>query len=89
MGNFESFEYLYAVLAFIALNSIFVLFKTKLNFIFQISYMATDRLFPEWKIWTQFLQATSSGLGMDALEGSHPIEVRGGQWFSFTLIFCL
>ncbi|OAY36519.2 hypothetical protein MANES_11G022802v8 [Manihot esculenta] len=41
-----------------------------------ISYMATDRLFPEWKIWTQFLQATSSGLGMDALEGLHPIEVE-------------
>ncbi|KAF2323598.1 hypothetical protein GH714_036269 [Hevea brasiliensis] len=41
-----------------------------------ISYMATDKLFPEWKIWTQFLQLTSSGLGMDALEGSHPIEVE-------------
>ncbi|XP_065866554.1 aminopeptidase M1-like, partial [Euphorbia lathyris] len=41
-----------------------------------ISYMATDRLFPEWKIWTQFLQLTSSGLHIDALGESHPIEVE-------------
>ncbi|WCJ39469.1 aminopeptidase M1 [Euphorbia peplus] len=41
-----------------------------------ISYMATDRLFPEWKIWNQFLQLTSSGLHIDALGESHPIEVE-------------
>ncbi|CAK7356897.1 unnamed protein product [Dovyalis caffra] len=42
----------------------------------RISYMATDSLFPEWKIWTQFLQQTNGGLCIDALEGSHPIEVE-------------
>ena len=41
-----------------------------------VSYMATDMLFPEWKIWTQFLDFYSDGLGMDALEQSHPIEVE-------------
>ncbi|OIW17111.1 hypothetical protein TanjilG_26766 [Lupinus angustifolius] len=41
-----------------------------------ISYMATDILFPEWNIWTQFLQQASEGLHMDALEKSHPIEVQ-------------
>ena len=42
---------------------------------FQVS-MATDIMFPEWKIWTQFLLKTNDGLRMDALEQSHPIEVR-------------
>lgn len=37
--------------------------------------MATDNLFPEWKVWTQFLQFTANGLHMDSLEKSHPIEV--------------
>ncbi|KAK8645973.1 hypothetical protein V6N13_119777 [Hibiscus sabdariffa] len=41
-----------------------------------ISYMATDMMFPEWKIWTQFLQETNGGLRLDAQEQSHPIEVK-------------
>ncbi|KAI3425682.1 Aminopeptidase [Psidium guajava] len=41
-----------------------------------VSYMATDNLFPEWKVWTQFLQLTANGLYMDSLEKSHPIEVE-------------
>ncbi|OMO66173.1 Peptidase M1, alanine aminopeptidase/leukotriene A4 hydrolase [Corchorus olitorius] len=44
--------------------------------IFQISYMAADIMFPEWKIWSQFLQQTNGGLRMDAQEQSHPIEVE-------------
>ncbi|GAV84937.1 Peptidase_M1 domain-containing protein/DUF3358 domain-containing protein [Cephalotus follicularis] len=40
-----------------------------------VSYMVTDILFPEWKIWTQFLQETTDGLCLDAQEQSHPIEV--------------
>ncbi|KAF3946816.1 hypothetical protein CMV_026959 [Castanea mollissima] len=39
-----------------------------------ISYMATDIMFPDWKIWTQFLLKTNDGLCTDALEQSHPIE---------------
>ncbi|RVX16937.1 Aminopeptidase M1 [Vitis vinifera] len=37
-----------------------------------ISNLATDWLFPEWKIWTQFVQETTGGLRLDALEQSHP-----------------
>ncbi|KAK1369432.1 hypothetical protein POM88_035524 [Heracleum sosnowskyi] len=37
----------------------------------RISYLATDIIYPEWRIWTQFLVIT-----MDALETSHPIEVE-------------
>ncbi|CAA7410004.1 unnamed protein product [Spirodela intermedia] len=40
-----------------------------------VSYLAADSLFPEWKIWTQFLDETTEGLRLDALEESHPIEV--------------
>ncbi|KAK8620087.1 hypothetical protein V6N13_066572 [Hibiscus sabdariffa] len=42
-----------------------------------MSYMAKDKLFPEWKIWTQFFDhETSEGLRLDGLEESHPIEVE-------------
>lgn len=41
-----------------------------------VSYLATDKLFPEWKIWTQFLDESTEGLRLDGLEESHPIEVE-------------
>ncbi|KAL3824477.1 hypothetical protein ACJIZ3_020506 [Penstemon smallii] len=41
-----------------------------------VSYLVTDILFPEWKIWNLFLQETIEGLSMDSLEQSHPIEVE-------------
>ncbi|KAL5559485.1 hypothetical protein UlMin_035696 [Ulmus minor] len=41
-----------------------------------ISYLATDSLFPEWKVWTQFAVDSTIGLNLDALEESHPIEVE-------------
>ncbi|KAJ6793920.1 aminopeptidase M1-like [Iris pallida] len=40
-----------------------------------VSYLAVDSLFPEWKIWTQFLDDFTLGLRLDALAESHPIEV--------------
>ncbi|KAI4380853.1 hypothetical protein MLD38_006993 [Melastoma candidum] len=40
-----------------------------------VSYLATDGLFPEWKIWTQFLEESTEGLRLDGLAESHPIEV--------------
>lgn len=40
-----------------------------------VSYLATDSLFPEWKIWTQFLEESTEGLRLDGLAESHPIEV--------------
>ncbi|PON77663.1 Peptidase M1, alanine aminopeptidase/leukotriene A4 hydrolase [Parasponia andersonii] len=39
-----------------------------------VSHMATDILFPEWKIWTQFLDIHTDGLRMDALEHSHQLR---------------
>ncbi|KAK4277320.1 hypothetical protein QN277_015335 [Acacia crassicarpa] len=41
-----------------------------------VSYLATDSLFPEWKIWSQFLDETIEGLKLDGLAESHPIEVE-------------
>ncbi|KAI9393365.1 hypothetical protein POPTR_006G224500v4 [Populus trichocarpa] len=40
-----------------------------------VSYLATDSLFPDWKIWTQFLDECTEGLKLDGLAESHPIEV--------------
>ncbi|CAN4128417.1 unnamed protein product [Withania somnifera] len=42
----------------------------------RVSYLATDSLFPEWKIWTQFLEEATEGLRLDGLAESHPIEVE-------------
>ncbi|PON95981.1 Peptidase M1, alanine aminopeptidase/leukotriene A4 hydrolase [Trema orientale] len=41
-----------------------------------VSYLASDSLFPEWKVWTQFLDESVEGLRLDGLEESHPIEVE-------------
>ncbi|CAA0838041.1 Aminopeptidase M1 [Striga hermonthica] len=41
-----------------------------------VAYLAADSLFPDWQIWTQFLDESTAGLRLDALEGSHPIEVE-------------
>ena len=36
---------------------------------------ATDNLFPEWEVWTQFVSAdTNRGLSLDGLRNSHPID---------------
>jgi aminopeptidase N len=42
-----------------------------------MSWLAVDHLFPEWKVWTQFI-VDEQGLAMklDALEHTHPIEVE-------------
>ncbi|KAB2619252.1 aminopeptidase M1-like [Pyrus ussuriensis x Pyrus communis] len=41
-----------------------------------VSYLDIDILFPEWKIWTQFLRIeVSGGLKLDGLEESHANEV--------------
>ncbi|WOL09047.1 hypothetical protein Cni_G17800 [Canna indica] len=40
-----------------------------------VSYLAADSLFPEWKVWTQFVDEATIGLRLDALAESHPIEV--------------
>lgn len=55
----------------------------------QVSYLATDSLFPEWKIWTQFLAEPTEGLKLDGLAESHPIEVILHVCFLFLLGFYL
>ncbi|GAB2269194.1 hypothetical protein Dimus_004123 [Dionaea muscipula] len=52
-----------------------------------ISYLAVNDFFPEWNIWSQFLEETEGGLRLDALEESHPIEVDVGHARSVDEIF--
>jgi puromycin-sensitive aminopeptidase len=41
-----------------------------------IEYLAVDHIFPEWKVWDQFLTAdVAAALRLDSLKNSHPIEV--------------
>lgn len=42
-----------------------------------IEYLAVDHIFPEWKIWDEFLTSDMAvALRLDALKNSHPIEVE-------------
>ncbi len=41
-----------------------------------IEYLAVDKLFPEWKIWTQFVFTEQArALSLDGLENTHAIEI--------------
>ncbi len=41
-----------------------------------IEYLATDHLFPEWQMWTQFaVDEQQPAYRLDALDNTHPIEV--------------
>ncbi|XP_042961128.1 aminopeptidase M1-like isoform X2 [Carya illinoinensis] len=52
-----------------------------------VSYLASDSLFPEWKVWTQFLAEPTEGLKLDGLAESHPIEVEVNHAGESTEIF--
>ena len=42
-----------------------------------MSYLAVDFMFPEWHVWTQFINDNQAvGLKQDSLEYSHPIEMK-------------
>lgn len=42
-----------------------------------MEYLAIDKLFPEWHLWTQFVvDEQQLALKLDALEHTHPIEVE-------------
>lgn len=42
-----------------------------------IEYLAVDKLFPKWNIWTQFAYMDlNRALSLDALKHTHPIEVK-------------
>ncbi len=41
-----------------------------------MSYLAIDHLFPEWKVWEDFIVSEQSqALKLDALDNTHPIDV--------------
>lgn len=41
-----------------------------------IEYLAIDKLFPEWQMWTQFIASEQQpALKLDALDNTHPVEV--------------
>lgn len=44
-----------------------------------VSFLAVDHLFPDWKIWTQFIDQTVAAFKLDGLVESHPIEVEVGH----------
>lgn len=42
-----------------------------------MSYLAVDFMFPEWQVWTQFINDEQAvGLRQDSLEFTHPIEMK-------------
>ncbi|KAH6561606.1 hypothetical protein BASA50_004477 [Batrachochytrium salamandrivorans] len=41
-----------------------------------VGWLATDHIFPEWKVWTQFINDDyARGMNLDGMRSSHPIEV--------------
>nr|KAJ3418959.1 Aminopeptidase 2 mitochondrial [Polyrhizophydium stewartii] len=41
-----------------------------------VGWLSTDFIFPEWQVWTQFVNNDfNRGLGLDGMRSSHPIEV--------------
>lgn len=45
-----------------------------------MEYLCTDAIFPEWRIWEQFVSHDMFGaMNLDALDSSHPIEVEVGH----------
>lgn len=42
-----------------------------------MSWLAVDHIYPDWKVWTQFIvDEQSMAMKLDALEHTHPIEVE-------------
>jgi len=53
-----------------------------------IEYLAVDKCYPEFDIWTQFVADTFARfLVPDGLKSSHPIEVPIGRYSFLLLIF--
>lgn len=41
-----------------------------------VGWLATDKLFPKWQVWVDFVASDlQNALGLDSLRSSHPIEV--------------
>ncbi len=53
-----------------------------------IEYLAVDHIFPEWDIWTQFLNSDHGvALHYDGLKNTHPIEVEVHHPAEITSVF--
>lgn len=53
-----------------------------------VGWRAMDELFPEWRVWSQFLaNEMGMGLNLDSLKSSHPIEVPIAKSQQVTEIF--
>jgi puromycin-sensitive aminopeptidase len=53
-----------------------------------IEYLAVNKLFPDWHMWTQFIvDEQEPGLRLDALENTHPVEVPIGHPDEIRAIF--
>lgn len=53
-----------------------------------IEYLCVDNLFPDFEIWTQFVNTDlAAALKLDALHTSHPIEVNNESSLFFLLLF--
>ena len=53
-----------------------------------VGWRAMDHLYPEWRVWSQFLvNEQSMGLGLDSLRTSHPVEVPIASAAQVTEIF--
>ena len=56
-------------------NCVSLINSNMCNLDMQVSFLAVDDLFPDWKIWNQFIDTTVSAFRLDGLIESHPIEV--------------
>ncbi|XVF00769.1 hypothetical protein REPUB_Repub04eG0029900 [Reevesia pubescens] len=54
-----------------------------------VSYLATDSLFLEWKIWTQLLDESMEGLRLDGLPEGECLENDDDKWIKLSSSFGL
>ena len=53
-----------------------------------MEFVAVDKLFPDWNIWTEFVQSVYGlALSLDAMTSSHPVEVQATHPDEITEIF--
>jgi aminopeptidase 2 len=65
-------------------------FDARLNegFATWVGWLAIDRLYPEWDIWSKFTsEALQAALTMDSMKSSHAIEVEVNNALEIDQIF--
>src|SRR5271170_2307072 len=69
-------------------HSFLSLLRLNEGFATWIGWMAVDRFFPEWDIWTKFTsECLQTALTIDSLKNSHPIEVDVSDTLKIAQIF--